>query len=76
MFKCHVCGSQDGKAKTVTEMFIIGDRPVIVDDVPALICSRCGEVIFDISTVEKIRQMVYGNARPVKSVVTDVFEFA
>lgn len=76
MFECHVCGSREGKPRPVTQMFLIDDRPLIIEDVPSMVCSRCGEAIFDIATVEKIRRMIHGNARPAKSVMTDVFEFA
>jgi HTH-type transcriptional regulator/antitoxin MqsA len=49
---------------------------VIVEDVPAMLCARCGEAIFEMATIEKIRRMVHGEAKPVKSIVTAVFEFA
>lgn len=75
MFKCHVCGSEQGKAEKVVQIFFIDDKPMIVEDVPATVCSRCGEAILDISTVEKIRQMAYGNTRPIRSIMADVFEF-
>ena len=74
-FECNVCGSREGKSTSVTQIFLIDDRPLIVEDVPSVVCTHCGEAIFDIATVEKIRRMVHGNAKPVKSVMTDVFEF-
>jgi hypothetical protein len=57
-------------------MFLIDNKPLIVEDVPTMVCSRCGEAIFDVATVEKIRRMIHGDARPARSVMTDVFEFA
>lgn len=76
MFQCHVCGSEQARQDFVTQVFLLDDKPVIVHDIPAKVCVRCGESVFDISTIEKIRRMVHGEAVPVKSVVTEVFEFA
>ncbi len=76
MFKCHVCGSEEGEPKTVTQMFILEERPLMIEEVPASVCSRCGEAVFDISTVEKIRKMVHGDAKPAKTVMTDVFAYS
>jgi len=75
-FECNLCGSREGKSTSVTQMFLIDDRPLIVEDVPSVVCIRCGEAIFDIATVEKIRRMVHGNVKPIKSITTDVFDFA
>ena len=75
-FECNVCGSREGKSTSVTQIFLIDDRPLIVEGVSSVVCSRCGEAIFDIATVEKIRRMVHGNVKPAKSIMTDAFEFA
>jgi YgiT-type zinc finger domain-containing protein len=64
------------KQDIVTQIFLIEGKPVIIEDIPAKICVRCEEAIFDISTAEKIRLMIHGNARPKKSVMADIFEFA
>jgi len=76
MFRCHVCGSDKARPDFVTRMFRIDGKPVMVENIPANICIRCKEAVFDIATADNIRSMVHGKARPVKSVMTDVFEFA
>ncbi len=76
MFQCHVCGGKESRQDTVTHIFFINDKPVIVENVPGTVCKRCGESVFQMETVEKIREMIHGKAKPVKSVMTDVFEFA
>lgn len=76
MFQCHVCGGKESHQDTVTHIFFINGKPVIVENVPGTVCIRCGESVFQIETVEKIREMVHGKAKPVKSVITDIFEFA
>ena len=76
MFQCHVCGSTEAKESLETQFFWIDERPVIVEHIPAMVCVRCGEVIFEIETIEKIRRMIHGEAKPIKSITTEVFEFA
>ena len=75
MFQCHICGSKESRQDTVTQIFFINGKPVIVENVPGTVCARCGESVFQIDTVEKIRKMIHGKAEPVKTVMTDVFEF-
>jgi len=76
MFECHVCGSKNAKKKLVKEVFTVNNKPVLVEDIPALVCERCGEVIFSRETTEKVRKMVHGEAKPVRSISLDVFEYA
>jgi YgiT-type zinc finger domain-containing protein len=73
MFQCHVCGSKEARQNHVNQIFMLDEKPVIVENVPAQVCVRCGEAIFDMATVEQIREMIHGKAKPVKSIMTDVF---
>ncbi|MEW6381264.1 MAG: YgiT-type zinc finger protein [bacterium] len=75
MFRCHVCGSTEGKEDFVNEMFQIDDKPVLVEHIPAIVCLRCGEETFSRETTEEIRRMVHGEATPVRSICMDVFTF-
>ena len=75
MFRCHVCGSTEGKEDFVNEMFQIDDKPVLVEHIPAIVCMHCGEETFSSETTEEIRRMVHGEATPVRSICMDVFTF-
>ncbi|MBI3578911.1 MAG: YgiT-type zinc finger protein [Ignavibacteriales bacterium] len=75
MFKCHGCGSTESHRKLISQTFQVEGRPVLVENIPATICSRCGEAIFDVDIVERVRRMVHGEVKPVKSVSMDVFEY-
>ena len=75
MFLCHVCGSSESREEFVSEIFQIDGKPVLVERIPARVCLRCGEATFSRETTEKIRRMVYGEAKPLKSVLMDVFAF-
>ncbi|MBI3795336.1 MAG: type II toxin-antitoxin system MqsA family antitoxin [Nitrospinae bacterium] len=76
MFKCHVCGGNSAKTEFVSEVFKMDDRRVLVEHIPALVCDRCGESTFSRETTERIRLLVHGSARPVKTVPLEVFALA
>ena len=76
MFRCHVCSSTEAKKEYVNEIFQIDNKRVLVEHIPAVVCVRCGEETFSRETTERIRQMVHGEAKPVKAISMDVFTFA
>jgi YgiT-type zinc finger domain-containing protein len=76
MFKCDVCGSTEAREALVTEVFEIDGRRVLVENIPALVCSHCGESVFNRETTEKVRRMLHGEAEPVGTVQLDVFSYA
>ena len=75
MFRCHVCGSTQANQEGVSEVFQVGGRRVLVEAIPARVCSRCGEATFSRETTERIRRMVHGEARPVREDKVEVFEY-
>ncbi|MBI3538594.1 MAG: YgiT-type zinc finger protein [Chloroflexi bacterium] len=76
MFKCHVCGFTQPRIERVNEVFVIDGQHVLVENIPATVCARCGEATFSRETTEKIRRMVHGEAVPSKSVPLNVFAFS
>lgn len=76
MFKCTVCNSAESRATVVREVFEINGKYVLVDGIPATVCARCGEETFSREAMEKVRQLVHGPSRPVKSLPLEVFDFA
>lgn len=75
MFKCHVCSSEESHTELVSEIFQIEGKFYLVEKIPAIQCSRCGEEIFSRETTERIRVMLHGEAKPVKSISVDVFSY-
>jgi HTH-type transcriptional regulator/antitoxin MqsA len=73
MFKCNVCGSSAAKDGFVSEVFAVNDRRVLVENIPAQICERCGEAVFSSDTTEKVRTLVHGDERPIRTIAMDVF---
>ena len=76
MFNCHVCGHNAAKSELVSEVFNLEERRVLVENIPALVCEHCGEAAFSRETTERIRRMVHGAGRPIKTVEMDVFAMA
>ena len=76
MFKCHVCGSTAARDELLSEVFTVDDRRVLVERIPAQVCERCGEPTFSSATTEKVRRLVHGEGRPVRTVPMDVFAMA
>ncbi len=73
MFKCHVCGSTAARDELLSEVFTVDGRRVLVERIPAQVCERCGEPTFSSATTEKVRRLVHGEGRPVRTVSLDVF---
>jgi YgiT-type zinc finger domain-containing protein len=76
MFRCHVCGSTEAREDFVDEIFQIDHKHLLVEQIPATVCERCGEKIFSRETTERIRRLIHGEAKPVKSVSMDVYAYA
>ena len=76
MFTCSVCGAKESSEEFVEEVFRIDGKYVLVDQIPARVCDRCGEETFSPETTERVRLLVHGNAKPTKSIALKVFDFA
>ena len=76
MFQCEVCGGNEGRTETLSEVFSIEGRRVLVENIPVQVCTQCGEMTFSRETTERVRRMVYGEAEPVGVVELEVFAYA
>lgn len=76
MFQCNVCGSHEYRTETVSEVFHIDDRRVLVENIPVQVCVQCGEMTFSRATTERVRRMVHGEAEPIGVVELEVFAYA
>jgi HTH-type transcriptional regulator/antitoxin MqsA len=76
MSRCHVCGHTGAKSDFVSEVFNLEGRRVLVEQIPADICERCGEATFSRETTERIRRLVHGGEPPLKTIALDVFALA
>ncbi|EAZ89008.1 YgiT-type zinc finger protein [Crocosphaera chwakensis] len=75
MSVCYNCGSKDFQERNVNETFEVKGKLVMVENIPAKVCDRCGEVIFSSEIAEKVRLMLQGNTQPIKAIQVDVFAY-
>ena len=75
-FKCHVCGGETATEKFINEMLDVDGRRVLVEHIPAQVCTRCSETSISRETTERIRLLVHGAGTPVRTVPLEVFELA
>lgn len=75
-FRRHVCGNQAARNELVSEVLDVDGQRVLVENIPAQVCVRCGEAAFSRETTERIRLLVHGAGRPVRTIPLDVFELA
>ena len=54
---CPACESTNVRSAFVRSAFWHDDRLVMIEDVPALVCSTCGEQFYDDATVFMIDRM-------------------
>ena len=75
-FICNNCGNTDFESGTIQKIFNIKGKMILIENIPAMLCSRCQEPYLTIETTEKIRQLIKSNPQPNKVIQTDVFEYA
>ena len=75
MFSCPVCGCKKSRMEKVDEVFSLGGEYVLVEHIPAEVCTRCGEQSVSIETAEAVRLSIMGGATPYRSIQMRVFEF-
>jgi YgiT-type zinc finger domain-containing protein len=73
--RCDVCGNTRFRPESVDEVFRVEKQLVMVEHVPALICERCGEKIFDRETVERVRRAIHEEYPPSRKIVLEVLDF-
>lgn len=53
----------------------LGDRLVVIEDVPARVCEQTGEQFFSPETTDRIWQIVHGEQRPARVMQADVYDY-
>ena len=72
---CDSCGSamvEQGVTYTVE----LDGKWIIVEHVPAEVCSQCGDRLFSPETVEKLQRIAWQQHRPLRILETPVVDFA
>lgn len=72
---CDMCGSPMTE-QAVTYTLQLDDKLVVVEHVPARVCSQCGERLYSPETVERLQKTVWEKKTPSRVVETQVFDYA
>lgn len=72
---CLVCGGTDFREGTTTHTVRTGDRIVVVENVPALLCVRCEEPQLEAGVADRIRRLVHEPHEPARLIQAEVLEF-
>lgn len=73
MFKCNVCGCEEFYEDNVKKVFEIDSEIVVIENLPAKICKKCGEENFSRDTLKNIQNLVYN--KPSKTIIAKSFEY-
>ncbi len=52
--KCDLCGGEY-KEKRISQSYNRFSKTVVVENIPALVCDRCGDILLSEETVEAIQ---------------------
>lgn len=74
--KCEVCGTGEREDKLIRYSLSLGDRFVVVEHVPAMVCNRCGETTLTPEVVERLQKTVSTTRTPDRTIETPVYDFA
>ena len=70
---CSNCkGTLEEQLTTYTQWY--EERLVVIENVPAWVCEQCGETYFDPEIVDRVQQLIWSEAEPVRVVETDVYD--
>lgn len=72
---CHNCGNKHFKDGNVDNVFNIQEKIYLVKNIPALICTRCGEPYFTPETQRSIENIIKSKNNVVSKIEADVLEF-
>ena len=73
---CDVCHSAERTDQLVRYSISLGDRFVIVDHVPAIVCPHCGETSYRPEVVDAVQRTIAAQGAPARVIETPVYEFA
>jgi HTH-type transcriptional regulator / antitoxin MqsA len=72
--KCVFCGGKVEKKK-VTFLYDEDDKYILVANVPAEVCTKCGEKMYSPQVTDELLRFAKRRSKPVKTIQVPVFEF-
>ena len=73
--RCNFCKGET-EERLIRYVQDFQGRVVIIENVPALVCTQCGETLLRPEVAEKLQKIVWGKAPNPKIVKVDSYDFA
>lgn len=75
MKKCSFCGGKLVK-RMITHPQEYKGRIIILENVPADVCSQCGEVLLRPGVLERVQELVWSETAPKRTASVPVYDLA
>ena len=72
---CDLCGAPVTEQE-VTYTAELDGKWIIIEHVPASVCSQCGAKLFSADTVDRLQKIAWAQKEPCRILETPVFDFA
>ena len=72
---CDLCGGE-ARERKVSYAIELEGKWIIVENVPATVCSQCGDRLFSANAVEKLQHVVRDQKAPCRVLETPVIDFS
>ncbi|MBI5237878.1 MAG: type II toxin-antitoxin system MqsA family antitoxin [Deltaproteobacteria bacterium] len=73
--KCVFCGGE-AERKLVTFSYEEDDKYLLVENVPAEVCAKCGEKTYSPQVTDELLRFAKEEFKPAKTIAVPVFDFA
>lgn len=73
--RCDMCGADTVRVRQVTRSFGRGERLVVIENIPYVVCSRCGGRYFTASTMREIERLKTRKAAGVRRRSVPILSF-
>ncbi len=73
---CDICGKDGARIRRVTRSYGKGDRLIVIENVPIVVCPHCGESYLTAETRHEIEPLKLYRKHLAQARCIDVVEFA
>ena len=63
MYNCNICNSTSYSNETVKKFYEIDGEIIVVDNIPAKVCSNCKKENFTKETLKHIQELIFGEPK-------------
>lgn len=74
MGECYFCKGKTEKKRVIVD-YRWGDKLVVIKNVPAEVCTQCGERYFDAKVSRRMEAIALSEEKPQSSITIPVCEF-